>query len=89
MGLNYTFYEPFGKILFALFDAVAVYFLWHIIAKIPQKSASNHNDDKEKDKNIDTNTQKEHDKKIQHANFVAQLYGYNPLFLYLTVRGSC
>jgi hypothetical protein len=29
------------------------------------------------------------EKKIKQADFVAQLYAYNPLFLYLTVRGSC
>jgi hypothetical protein len=32
---------------------------------------------------------KENNKNIQHANFVAKLYGFNPLFIYLTVRGSC
>ena len=27
--------------------------------------------------------------KVQYRSAVAKLYGYNPLFIYLTVRGSC
>jgi hypothetical protein len=36
MTFNYTVYEAFGKIIFALFDALAIYLLWKIIAKVPQ-----------------------------------------------------
>jgi hypothetical protein len=69
MIFNYSIAESIGKLLFVIFDTIAVYFLWKIIAK--NKSS------------------KENNKNIQHANFVAKLYGFNPLFIYLTVRGSC
>ncbi len=36
MALNYTVYEQFGKIIFSLFDALAIFILWKIIAKFPQ-----------------------------------------------------
>jgi hypothetical protein len=35
MALNYTVYESFGKIIFSLFDALAIFVLWKIVAKIP------------------------------------------------------
>jgi len=35
MALNYTVYESIGKIIFALFDTLAIFTLWKIIAKIP------------------------------------------------------
>lgn len=38
MTFNYTVYEEMGKIIFSLFDLVAIYFLWKIIAKSTQNS---------------------------------------------------
>ena len=39
MTLNYTVYESFGKIIFALFDALAIFTLWKIIAKVPSSAS--------------------------------------------------
>ena len=47
-----------GKIVFVLFDLVAIVGLWVLM-------------------------------KPQYQSAITKLYAYNPLFIYLTVRGSC
>ncbi len=69
MIFNYTVHESIGKIIFALFDVVAVIFLWLIISR--------HNNQNFKKTSL------------ANADLIAKLYCYNPLFIYLTVRGSC
>lgn len=62
---NYSHHETIGKILFALFDTVAIALLWRIFAGRQGQRA------------------------VDDARRVAKLYAFNPLFIYITVRGSC
>lgn len=62
MRFNYHIHESIGKVFFALFDVVAMYFLVAIFKK---------------------------SKNYTYAGLAVKLYAYNPLFIALTVRGSC
>jgi hypothetical protein len=69
MSANYSVHESIGKILFALFDVVAIGFLYGILSRY--------------------NNPKFEKTSFHNASRAAKLYAYNPLFIYLTVRGSC
>jgi hypothetical protein len=73
MAFNYDYAECIGKLIFVLFDLMAIWILWKIINKTNNK----------------LNDEENNNNQISQANFVAKLYGFNPLFVYLTVRGSC
>jgi phosphatidylinositol glycan class M len=66
-AFNYSHHEAIGKVVFALFDAIAMGFLYLIV----RRSDGNK---KTAEKN---------------AILVVKMYAYNPLFIALTVRGSC
>jgi hypothetical protein len=67
MQFNYSIHETVGKVIFAVFDVLAMAFLYLIVKR------------------------SDHSKKIadKNAGIAVKLYAYNPLFVALTVRGSC
>jgi len=69
MSANYSVHESIGKICLALFDFIAVGFLYATLSRYNNK-------------NFEKTS-------LFNATFAAKLYAYNPLFIYLTVRGSC
>ena len=66
---NYSIHESIGKIILAVIDAIAMYFLWKVVSRGITSSTTK--------KTAENN-----------ANLILKLYSYNPLFIYLTVRGS-
>ena len=82
MRWNYTHHETIGKLSFVGFDVIAMVFLWGIIGKGLTEKDHNSADES-------TEYSKEELKQISRTNFITKLYGYNPLLIYLTVRGSC
>ena len=69
MSFNYTVHESIGKIIFSIFDCIAMIFLYEILKR--------YNSDSKKSYSLRT------------AATITKIYAYNPLFIYLTARGSC
>ena len=69
MVFNYTLHQSIGKIIFAIFDCIAMLFLHKILQRHQSQANKNY--------------------RLRSAAVITKIYAYNPLFIYLTARGSC